>query len=220
MLHFANSQEGLNVGFLERHLGISYLAAFRMAQRIRWHMAEIERITPLASEGQDLEVRVESLRRVRSGTSGLNRATVLFAARDGKIDCEVISACRQHIALEAVASIVPSHGKLRTTCYRTARLFSAYGARRPRAEFVPCYFVDHPDQVDAIKGFQSYFLWPFQTHHKHASQQHLWLYLKEFQFRYNRRHRSADTYWDMVSAFPVLRPTYRTLSTPNPTAEG
>jgi len=110
MLHFANSQEGLNVGFLERHLGISYLAAFRMAQRIRWHMAEIERITPLASEGQDLEVRVESLRRVRSGTSGLNRATVLFAARDGKIDCEVISACRQHIALEAVASIVPSQG--------------------------------------------------------------------------------------------------------------
>jgi hypothetical protein len=64
--------------------------------------------------------------------------------------------------------------------------------------------MDHPEEVDAIKGFQSYFLWPFQTHHKYASRAHVWLYLSEFLFRYNRRHRSAQTYWDMISAFPDL----------------
>lgn len=205
MLHFANSQEGVNAGFLGRHLGISYLAAFRMAQRIRWHLAELERTVPIAGPGQDLEVRVERICRIRSDGNGPNRATILFAAWDGKVDCEVISASRRHIALKAVARMVPNHGALRTTCYWTARLFSAYGARVPRAVHEPCYYIDHPDEVDAIKGFQSYFLWPFQVHHKHASRTHLWLYLKEFQFRYNRRHRSADTYWDMIDRFPEIR---------------
>lgn len=204
MLHFANSHEGVNAGFLERHLGISYHAAFRMAQRIRWHLSEIERMTPIASPGMDIEVRVESLHRVRSGTSAHNRANVLFVARDGKVACEVFGSSRQRFALQAVAKMVPGHGELRTTCHRTARLFSDYGSRRPRAAYIPCYHMDHPEEIDAIKGFLSYFIWPFQTHHKYASRTHLWLYLGEFLFRYNRRQRSAQTYWDMISAFPDL----------------
>lgn len=206
LLHFANSQEGVNAGFLGRQLGISYLAAFRMAQRIRRHLAAIEGLVPIAAPGEDVEVRLQDLHRIRTGPGRPNRANILFAARAGNIDCEVIDCRRQHIALNAVARMVPGHGTLHTTCYRTTRLFSAYGARPSRTIYLPTYFLDHPDQVNAINGFLSYFLWPFQTHHKHASREHLWLYLKEFQFRYNRRHRSADTYWDMTSAFPILGP--------------
>jgi hypothetical protein len=208
MLHFANSHAGVNAGFLERHLGISYRAAFRMAQRIRWHMSEIERIAPVASAGLDIEVKVESLHRVRSGTSAHNRANVLFVAREGKVACEVIGSSRHRFAFKAVAKLVPGHGDLRTTCDRTARLFSDYGSGRPRAVYLPCYYLDHPEELDAIKGFLSYFLWPFQTHHKYASRAHLWLYLGEFVFRYNRRHRSAQTFWDMIGAFPdlIMRP--------------
>ncbi len=220
MLHFANSHEGVNAGFLERHLGVSYRAAFRIAQRIRWHLSEIERMTPIASAGMDLEVRVESLHRVRSGTSAHNRANVLFVARDGKVQCEVFGSSRQRFAIQALARMVPDHGELRTTCHRTARLFSDYGSRLPRATYLPCYYLDHPGELDAIKGFLSYFLWPFQTHHKYASRAHLWLYLGEFAFRYNRRHRSAQTYWDMISAFPVLMNTERSdLSISEPTVE-
>ncbi len=204
MLHFANSHEGVNAGFLERQLGISYRAAFRMAQRIRWHLSEIERNARIASAGLDVEVRVESLYRVRSGTSAHNRANVLFVARDGKVDCEVFGSSRQRFALKALAKMAPGHGELYTTCHRTERLFSDYGSRRARAKYIPCYYIDNPDELDAIKGFLSYFIWPFQTHHKYASRAHLWLYLGEFMFRYNRRHRSAQTFWDMISAFPDL----------------
>jgi len=204
MLHFANSHEGVNPGFLERHLGISYRAAFRMAQRIRWHLSELNRTTPLAPAGVGVEVRVESLCRVRSGTSARNRANILFAASNGKVDCEILTTSRQRSALQGVARMVPCHGELWTTCYRTARLFSDYGSKRARATYLPCYYIDHLQEVDVIKGFLSYFLWPFQTHHKYASRAHLWLYLSEYLFRYNRRHQSARTYWDMVSAFPRL----------------
>ena len=220
MLHFANSQEGVNAGFLGRHLGISYLAAFRMAQRIRWHMSQLERMTPIALPRQKIEVRIENLRRVRSGTTGFNRVNVVLAAYDRKVDCEVIDAGLRHIVRQATARLVPGHGELWTTCYRTERVFSAYGCRLSRATYVPCYYIDHPDEVDAIKGFLSYFLWPFQTHHKHASRQHLWLYLKEFQFRYNRRYNSAQTYWDMVGAFPTLETRPISAVAPTPQEQG
>ena len=209
MLHFANSQEGVNGAFLGRHLGISYVAAFRLAQRIRLHLAELERLCPVAGPRENVEVRLETLHRVRSGTASPNVAHVMFVARGGKVDCEIVSACRRHIALAAIAKVVPQHGDLFTTCYRTANLLSAYGARRARAAYFPCYYQDRPDEVDVIKGFLSYFLWPFYIHHKHVSRTHLSIYLKEFQFRYNRRHRSAQTYWDMIGAFPTL-PTDKT----------
>ena len=207
MLHFANSHAGVNPGFLQRQLGISYRAAFRMAQRIRFHMFKLDQKNLIALPGQDIEVQVETLCHVRTGKRAHNRANVLFAAREGKVACVVLRLSRQRTALEAVAKMAPGHGRLRTTCYRTERLFTDYGSRNPRAVFLPCYYLDHPNETDAIKGFLSYFLWPFQTHHKYASREHLWLYLSEFLFRYNRRDRSADIYWDMVSAFPNLTET-------------
>lgn len=204
LLHFANSHGGISAGFLERHLGISYLAAFRMAQRIRRHLSELDRIDPLAPAGSAIEVRVENLRHVRSGTSAQNRVNILLVARDGKVACELLRASRQRFALKAVTKLVPNHGLLYTTCYRTARLLSDYGSNRPRAIYIPTYYMDHPNELDVIKGFLSYFLWPLHTHHKYVSILYLQLYLDEYLFRYNRRDRSADIYWDMISAFPNL----------------
>lgn len=204
MLHFANSHAGVNSGFLERHLGISYRAAFHMAHRIRLHLAALERMTPIATPGQTVEVRVENLYRIRSDTSGHNRANVLLAARNGRVACQVIGVSRHRSVYKAIATMVPGHGDLHTTCYRTARLFSDYGSRLPHAHYLPTYYIDHPNEIDAIKGFMSYFLWQLQTHHKYVSHSYLWLYLSEFQFRYNRRNHSAQTYWDMIGAFPIL----------------
>lgn len=220
LLLFANSQDGVDGRFLERHLGITYLAAFRMAQRIRWHLAELERAAPLATAGQEIEVRVETLHHVRSGSNSRNVAHVMFASFAGRIDCEVFSASRRHIALAAINKMVPGFGQLRTTSYRTGLLLSAYGTRRSRAAYNPCYFLENPDEMDAITGFLSYFLWPFYTHHKHLSRTHLWLYLKEFQFRYNRRYNSAQTYWDMVGAFPQLGGGRTNLEKPDPSVTG
>lgn len=204
MLHFANSHAGVNSGFLERHLGIGNNAAFRMAHKIRLHLAELERMTPIATPGQTVEVRVENLHHIRSDTSGHNRTNVLLAARNGRVACQVIGVSQHRSVYKAIAKMVPGHGDLRTTCHRTARIFSDYGSRRPHATYLPTYYMDNPDEVDAIKGFMSYFLWPLHTHHKYVSRAYLWLYLSEFQFRYNRRNHSAQTYWDMIGAFPHL----------------
>lgn len=204
MLHFANSPEGVNAAFLGRHLGITYPAAFRMAYKIRLHLARLEELSEPAPRSQDVHVRLETLHRVRCGPRSQNTANVLFVASQSRIDCAVVTDPRRHSLRSAIARLMPGERNLITTCHRTAKILSAYGLRKPLAKFMPTFYLDHPNERDLISGFLSYFLVPFKTHHKHASRENFWLYLKEFQFRYNRRHRSGETYWDMVSTFPRL----------------
>lgn len=201
MLHFANSSEGVTIGFLQRQLGISYLAAFRMARKIRLQMASVEQSENLAFGSEPVQVRLEAVHHVRSSTPQQKSVNVLIAADSERIDTFVIENPRRHTLLAALR-IRPYEHELFTTCYRTARVFSAYGLRRPAADFNPAYFLDNPQRADYPHGFLSYFLCPFQNNHKSVSREHLWLYLKEFQFRYNRRFRSGDTYWDLISNFP------------------
>ncbi len=204
MLHFANSSEGVNAGFLARQLGITYPAAFRMAQKIRHHMAMLERQSAPVSMGAVVHARLDILDRVRTGPYRPNAVNVLFAAAPDRVDCNVMTRAERHTVRAALTDMMPGHGPLLTTCQRTANVLAAYGMRRPLATLVPDFFKDHPAERDLITGFLRYFIWPFRNHYKQASREHVWLYLKEFQFRYNRRHRAQDTYWDMVSSFPPI----------------
>lgn len=206
MLHFANSHEGVNSGFLERQLGIGYLAAFRMAHKIRLHMAAIEELSRGSEQYDSVHARLEIINNVRTGPHHRDIANILLAAAGQRVEVAVIDEVRRHTVKRTMSDLMPGQKEILTTCYRTSRVFAAYGARKPLATFTPCHFIDHLEEVDTISGFMSYFLWPFRTNHRHVSHAHLWLYLKEFQFRYNRRHRSRDTYWDMVSAFPQIFP--------------
>lgn len=203
MLHFANSSEGVTGGLLQRQLGISYLAAYRMAQMIRRHMAALEAGAAAHCADHQIHVRLEILHHVRGTNNQSSTANVLLASNGSRVDTSVLEEPRRH-QVKSALRLMHANGPWLTTCYRTARVASAYGSRRPLASYAPTYFIDHPAETDLISGFLSYFLWPFQTNHKHVSRTHLWLYLKEFQFRYNRRNRSGETYWDMVNAFPVI----------------
>ena len=48
--------------------------------------------------------------------------------------------------------------------------------------------------------------------HRHLAMPSAWLFLKEYEFRFNRRHRSHETFGEMLAAFPSLTPAaYETL---------
>jgi hypothetical protein len=42
----------------------------------------------------------------------------------------------------------------------------------------------------------------FSNQFRGVSLENAWLYFKEYEFRYNRRSRSADTFKDLISGFP------------------
>jgi hypothetical protein len=91
-----------------------------------------------------------------------------------------------------------------TDCYWTHRLLESYGASGPLADFRPAFFFEDAPIPDVAKGFISYFWKSFADQFRGVNLENLWIYLKEYEFRFNRRHRSQTTFWDMIARFPPL----------------
>lgn len=206
-LHFANSAEGVNSAFLARHLGISGKAAFRMSQLIRIHLAAQEQTRRLGSPGKPVHVRIERLRGVRARSKKRRGiANVLFIADQFSVQSTVIEKPRRDIIKKILLQKTVEGSIPITNCYHTFRTSSHSGTRSPVTEFVPSYFLNNADERDVISGFLFYFRAPLHFHHRRVDKGNLWKYLKEYEFRFNRRSQSERTYWEMLSRFPTLTP--------------
>lgn len=205
MLHFSNSAEGVNSLFLSRHLGIASKAAFRMGQRIRLQMAALERLLPFA-EGSVVDIRLERLRGIRViGRSKTQVVNVLFLSDGSRATSVVVPGKpRRHILNGILASLAPNRAECVTTCYLTYRASSEWGSRPPLAQFRPGYFLEQDSRKDLISGLNGYCRKPLNYHYRRVNRENLWAYLKEFEFRFNRRHASENIFWDLVAQFPDL----------------
>lgn len=205
ILHFSNSAEGVNSLFLARHLGICNKASFGMARAIRLNLAAIDQGQRIGRPGEPVLVLLDRVRCVRASVSGAPRGANIFLISDAaSVQATVITRRRQHllrriITDKTVEGVIPI-----TNCYLTYRALSEFGTRRPAVEFVPSYGgADEPD-CDLNKGFLTYARTPLRHHYRRVDHSHLWTYLKEFEFRFNRRHRSQEIFRDAISEFPDL----------------
>ncbi len=201
MLHFSNSAEGVNSVFLARHLGISGTAAFRMAQKIRLHMTALDACEQLGGDERTIEIRLERIRGVF--VPGLRKnqiANVLLMSDHQRVSSYVLGKPRRHILRSILHRNCRPDSRFITTCYLTYRASSEFGSRRPLVDHVPDFY--YHQEEDRISGFEAYFRKPLAFNYRRVDHENLWLYLKEFEFRYNRRQESERTFWDLVSRFP------------------
>ncbi|MBV7267542.1 transposase [Erythrobacter ani] len=205
MLHVSNSAQGVNALFLERHLGIGSTAAVRMLKRIRLHLAAIDTGTLIDPVDKRIEIRLDRWRVVRSINRRRNRnATVCFLSNGDRVDATVVTRprrpdLRRLMRDKTMSSMIPF-----TTCYQTYRAYTHYGFRDSGIEYLPTYYIDKPNAENAIQSFLNYSMQSLKGQHKCVSQANLWLYLKEFEFRFNRRSKSHRIFWEMIGAFPML----------------
>lgn len=201
MLHFSNSTEGVNSLFLARHLGISRKAAFRMVQMIRLHMTALDACEQLGGDGRTIEIRLEQVRGVFvPGVRKSQVANVLLTSDGRWVSSFVLGKPRRHILRSILQQKCRPDSRFISTCYLTYRASSESGSRRPLVEHVPDFYHDHEE--DRISGFESYFRRPLGFNYRRVDRENLWLYLKEFEFRYNRRQQSERIFWDLISHFP------------------
>lgn len=205
MLHFANSSESIPTSFLSRQLGINCVTVFRMMTRIRTHMAAIDQKARVGGVGSFVNARIETLRRVINVRHGArNRARVLLLADYKTVISTVLYRPNRSQVVALINRAVTPGSTLITDCYWTHRLLESYGSSFPLAEFKPAFFFKDPPIPDCAKGFTSYFWNSFADQFRGVNLENLWLYLKEYEFRFNRRHSSQKTFWDMISDFPPL----------------
>lgn len=204
MLHFSNSAEGVTSLFLARHLGVTQKAAFRMAERIRLHMAALDQASRLGREGKSVQVRVEKLDGVRT-TRGA--ATVVFLADDHRVQATVIGRARRHVLHGIMVDKLAPGASPFTSCRYTHKVLAEFGSRSARVPYLPDIFLGDAGHTDPIQSFQNHMRRPMHDSYRRVDHRNLWKYLKEFEFRYNRRHRSHEIFSDLVGGFPDLSPT-------------
>lgn len=205
MLHFSNVRVGVCTHFIERQLGLSYKAAYRVNDRIRTHMAAIDQQKCIGVFGEQVFVRVMKVKRLRvSGKKGTNRSNVLAIADDKRILNTVIGQARRTPISAILDEKIVKGAEVCTDCYETYRILSAYGSRPEKARFLPFWDTGRKMQNDTITSFWTTSSRAFASTHKHLNRSHLWKYLKEFEFRYNRRWESEQIFWNLVSDFPRL----------------
>lgn len=205
MLHFANSPESIATPFLARQLGISEPTAFRVATRIRYHLAAIDEGQRLgAVDGIVIARLTKVLRIVNKQINSQNSAMVLLLSDGARVDATVVVKPRLVSLRPVIARKCHPAARIVTDCYWTWRALSSYGSKRPVAEFIPDFYFAKPPEENRIHGFLQYFHLSFSNQFRGVSIGNSWLYFKEYEFRYNRRAMSGTTFWDMVGEFPLL----------------
>lgn len=203
MLHFANSSEGVAGPFLARQLEVCPPTAFRTAERIRWHMAAIDAKYRIGISGGPVIVRLTKVKRIINPQRNTpNSTAVLLLCDHNTVDTTVVVQPRQKNLRAVIAAKVDPGSRLITDCYSTFRVLSNYSSGKPIVDFIPDYYGDRPGCENLNHGFMQYLNLSFADQFRGVSLNNAWLYLKEYQFRYNRRSRSADMFKDLVSEFP------------------
>ncbi|WP_156318360.1 hypothetical protein [Porphyrobacter sp. AAP60] len=206
MLHFSNSAHGLSRTFVQRHLGIAQHPAFRMGRQIRYQMAALDDKTMLGGQDTPVFVRLETIRPIIRRAKGRHGSARILIANDGSaVKTVVIARSTPKHLRDALTIKAYPDSQLVTDCPSAFKLMSDASSWR-QVQYQSPVLGLHSDLQHQNYGFLKYFQLMFRTQYKSISHHRLWLYLKEAEFRYSRRARSHETFWDLVSQFPVLTP--------------
>lgn len=82
LLHFANSTNSVSAAFLQRHVGVGSTSSYRMAHRIRLHLAALDDPLKLGGNGACAFVRLIPLNRIAT-PPGRTTGTTVLALTDG-----------------------------------------------------------------------------------------------------------------------------------------
>jgi hypothetical protein len=211
MLHVANSKTSIDGNFLSRELGTREQTARSMLTRIRRHLAALDHLPVFGKPGDTVHIRLERPRRIYMPGIKRKTAQLLCMAVGRNVRTIVTDLARPHRLKVLVNARINPDAIVMTDCNYTHQIVSSYREYK-RLTFDPLYFADREPGSDSISAFMTSFNRGIKAQHKHLRMPSMWLFLKEYEFRFNRRHRSHETFGDMLAAFPSFAPSaYETL---------
>lgn len=206
MLYFANSKTGISTSMTGRLLGFGKGMAFKTNDRIRTHMALLENGRTVGGTGLRVGISFNTIRGVRNKGSGSNARPLVMAIYDARHVVTVIIPNRRIGTITPIIlSRVHPQSVLVYQDERALRHLSGHGYHRVLARTFPFEPLEKYTGINGtIQVYWMHLRRALRDNHVHYASNFLWKYLNEFNFRFNRRHRSHETFWDMVCAFPSI----------------
>lgn len=207
---FTTSKHGVSGKELQRQLGVTYKTAWRMAALIREHMAAVDGEEPLGGEGKVVEVDETFVGGVTTGMDWRKRKTVVMGMieRDGDAMLKVVPDQTRGSLIPQITSNVLPGSEVHTDELR------AYDRALPVTDYEH-KTVHHasgeyakPDgtSTNQIESFFNHLKKSIAGTHTSVSPKHLERYVKEFEYRFNRRMRPETMLGELLSRFPEMGP--------------
>ena len=205
MYLFTASRHGVSAAELQRQLDISYKSAWRMGHEIRKFMAAVDGDGTLDGIVELDEAYIGG-RRVGGKKKGLtgrgaDKAIVFgMVERGGEVITRVVETASRRDMLPHVRRHVEPGTHISTDEYMPYRALPKMGCSHGTVKHRAKQYVSGIDHVNNIEAFWLILKRSIRGTHVWVSKKHLSNYLGEFEYRYNRRKRSASMFAELVAS--------------------
>ncbi|HEV2815805.1 MAG TPA: IS1595 family transposase [Allosphingosinicella sp.] len=205
---FTTTRNGVAAKELERQLGVTYKTAWRMADEIRKHMAEVDGDAPVGGLGKIVEID-ETLvgGSKRSGWRAPRAGKTMVMGmleRDGAVLTAVVPDNRKHNLLPQITAHVAPGSICHTDELRSYKGISKLGFRHDTVNHTHRYVSVTGAHVQGIENFWAQLKRAINGTHIHVSGKHLWKYAKEAEYRFNRRECGETMLGELLTTFRPL----------------
>ena len=201
MYLFSTSRHGVAAKELQRQIGVTYKTAWRMAHEIRKYMAAVDGETPLGGTVEADETYVGGKRSGGKRGRGAPNKTVVFGMleRDGDVMTKVVPNVRKRTLQPIIAENVEPDSTVHTDELKSYSGLSKAGYEHETVNHSAGEYVRDDCHVNGLEGFWARLKLSIRGTHVHVSGTHLQKYVKEFEYRYNRRKRPDAIFGDLVA---------------------
>ena len=199
---FSNSRHGVAAKELQRELGVTYKTAWRMAHEIRKYMASVDGEWPLDGDIEADETYVGGRTTGGKRGRGAPNKTIVFGMleRDGDVMANVVQNIRKRTLQAFIAENVEPGSTVHTDELKSYGGLAKVGYTHQTVNHGSGEYVRGPSHVNGIEGFWARLKLSIRGTHVHVSAKYLQKYVKEFEYRYNRRKRPDAIFGDLVAS--------------------
>lgn len=197
---FSQSKNGVSAKEVQRHLGITYKAAFRMGHQIRQLMKQ--GFKPLQGVVEADETYYGGRRRNKKSKAFRNKSPIMgMVERGGLLRARVLPNRDEQTILREVKNNINRGAEVMTDDFPTYRRLTSMGYKRSWILHSQGRYVDGEIHTNTIEGFWSQVKRNIRGTYVSVSKQHLQSYVNEFAFRYNYRHGAFQVLLERIALY-------------------
>ena len=203
MFLFTTTRHGVAAKELQRQLGVTYKTAWRMGHELRKYMAKTDGEWTLGGAVEADETYVGGRTTGGKRGRGAPNKTVVFGMleRGGDVMTKVVPDVRKKTLQPIIEENVVAGSSVHTDELKSYGGLSKAGFEHETVNHGAGEYVDGDCHVNGIEGFWARLKLSIRGTHVHVSKKHLQTYVKEFEYRYNRRKRPEQMFDELLAAF-------------------
>ncbi len=199
---FTTSRHGVPAKELERQLGVTYKTAWRMADHIRKHMAQVDDEWPLFGDVEIDETYVGGKTKGMGRHYTGNKAIVFgMMQRNGQVMTKVVPNVSKKTLQPIIEENVLCGSTVHTDELKSYKGLKKAGYNHQTVNHSAGEYVNGNTSVNGLENFWKHVKGGIRGTHIHVSKKHLPKYAKEFEFRFNRREKPSEMFPSLVSQF-------------------